>query len=225
MSVENQFSKYANEYDDNNIIQRIVSRALVRELQEKPKNILELGSGSGQVFRQVDWEYESYTAVDFSSSMCALHPRGKNLSVHCFDFDSEEFRDFLKNKSFDMVLSSSAMQWTKDIDTLLKHIFKTTQRFEGVLFTSDTFKSIYKITKETKKILSLEEIKNAFDKYNAHYEVFDYKINFDSKKDLFAYIKNSGVKGDSSLPFSKAKELYKKYPHLYLEFQVVFIKV
>lgn len=225
MSVENQFSKHAKEYDDNNIIQRIVSRALVRELEEKPKNILELGCGSGQVFRQIDWEYDHYTAIDFSSSMCALHPKNDKINIHCFDFDSEDFRKFLKNKSFDIVLSSSAMQWSKDIDILLESIFATTKRFEGVLFTCDTFKSIYQITKEPKKILSLEEIKKGFDKYNAKYEVYDYKINFDSKKELFAYIKNSGVKGESTLSFEKAKELYKKYPHLYLEFQVVFVKV
>ena len=42
MSVQNQFSKYANDYSSNNIIQQIVSKALVRDINSKPKRILEL---------------------------------------------------------------------------------------------------------------------------------------------------------------------------------------
>jgi len=45
-----------------------------------------------------------------------------------------------------------------------------------------------------------------------------------SKKDLFKYIKNSGVSGDSDLSFKEAKNLYKNYNKTYLEFEVIFIK-
>lgn len=225
MSVETEFTKYAKDYDDHNIIQRIVSRALVREIGFEPKRVLELGCGSGQIYREIDWDIEEYLAIDFSSSMCDLHPKGANLEVECLDFDTNRFETLIKDKQYDIVLSSSAMQWSKDIDLLLKRIFSTTNRFHGVLFTSNTFKSIYEITKEPKKILSLEEIQKAFSKYEAEFEVFNYTINFNTKKELFDYIKNSGVKGDSTLTFKQAKELYKKYPHLYLEFEVVFVKV
>ena len=51
--VEKEFSKYANRYDSYNIIQQIVSKALVRELSFKPERILELGCGSGQVFKNL----------------------------------------------------------------------------------------------------------------------------------------------------------------------------
>ena len=225
MSIENHFTKHAKDYDEHNIVQRIVSKALVRELGLKPKRILELGCGSGQIFREFNWEMEEYVAVDFSSSMCALHPKDNNVSVHCMDFDSDAFFELLENKQFDICISSSAMQWSKNIDLLLQRIMNVTNKFHGVLFTSNTFKSIFEITKEEKNILSLEEIKSAFSKYNASLEVFEYKINFDSQKELFSYIKNSGVQGESSLSYKQAKELYKKYPHLYLEFEVVFVKI
>jgi len=45
-SILNQFSKYAKEYGNNNIIQQLVSKALVRDVENKPKKILELGCGS-----------------------------------------------------------------------------------------------------------------------------------------------------------------------------------
>lgn len=63
MELKNQFSKYAKEYKSYNIIQQICAKSLVRELKSKPKNILELGCGSGQIFSNVDWEFDKYLAI------------------------------------------------------------------------------------------------------------------------------------------------------------------
>ena len=52
-----------------------------------------------------------------------------------------------------------------------------------------------------------------------------YKLEFDNKKDLFDYIKKSGVSGvNASLDFKDAKKLYKEYNLNYLEFEVIFVK-
>jgi len=224
MTIENHFTKYANEYDDNNIIQRIVSKALVRDIKNNPKNILELGCGSGQIFREISWPIARYTAIDFSDSMCELHPKDKNIEVKCFDFDSGDFKEYLKNKKYDLIISSSALQWSKDLPRLLENLSKVSNNFQAVLFTSNTFKSIYEITKQEKQILSLDEIKNAFDLYDSEFEVFNYKLEFENKKEMFRYIKNSGVQGNASLNYKDAKNLYKKYDLNYLEFEVVFVK-
>jgi len=224
MLIEKQFSTHASDYDDNNIIQRIVSKALVREIRNNPRNILELGCGSGQIYREISWDIKKYKAIDFSQSMCNIHPKSNNLEVLCFDFDSDEFYNNIKNEKYDLVISSSAMQWSKDLNKLLKRLFSVTSKIDCVLFTSNTFKSIYEITKQTPTILSLDEIKKEFDKYNSTYEVFNYQIDFNSKKELFSYIKNSGVQGDVKLSYKDAKNLYKKYDKLYLEFEVIFIK-
>lgn len=225
MSIKSEFSKYAKEYDDNNIIQRIVSKALVRECTNEPKRILELGCGSGQIFRHIDWDIEYYKAIDFSSSMCELHPRGDNVVVKCFDFDSQEFYDDIKYESYDLVISSSAMQWSKDLPLLVKRLSQITKQMDVVLFTSNTFKSIYDITNQKPSILSLEQIKKAFASINTTFELFNYKLEFETKKELFKYIKNSGVKGEVKLSFKDAKNLYKQYDLNYLEFEVIFVKV
>ena len=112
MSVKNQFSKYANQYKNHNIIQQIVAKSLVRELKTKPKSILELGCGSGQVYSHISWDIDFYKAIDFSQSMCELHPKGEKIVVKCFDFDTQEFLDEIKNVAYDIVLSSSALQWS-----------------------------------------------------------------------------------------------------------------
>ncbi len=224
MTAQNHFTKYAKLYDNNNIIQRIVSKALVREVNFKAKNILELGCGSGQIYRQINWEIDNYTAVDFSSTMCNLHPKGDNIEVKCYDFDSYEFFDYINNKKFDLVLSSAALQWSSNINKLLNVISKITNNFHCVLFTSNTFKSIYEITKQEAKILCIEDIKKAFSIYDFEFEIFNYNLEFQNKKEMYQYIKNSGVQGDGSLSFKQAKNLYMKYDLNYLEFEVVFIK-
>ncbi|NCB12042.1 MAG: methyltransferase [Erysipelotrichia bacterium] len=226
MSVKNQFSKYAREYQNHNIIQQIVAKSLVRELTFQPKRILELGCGSGQVFSHISWEIDFYKAIDFSVSMCELHPKASNIEVKCFDFDTQEFLNEIKNDSYDIVLSSSALQWSKDLSKIIKHLSYVTNEIYAVLFTSNTFKTIQKITKTKSPILDESSIKEAFSKYfECEFETIMYKLEFDDKKELFDYIKKSGVSGgNTSLDFKEAKKLYKEYNLNYLEFEVIFVK-
>ena len=226
MSVKNQFSKYANEYNSHNVIQQIAAKSLIRELKSKPKRILELGCGSGQVYSCIDWELDYYKAIDFSPSMCELHPKAKNIEVKCFDFDSNEFFEDIKNDNFDLVLSSSALQWSKDLSRIIEALSNVSKEINAVLFTSNTFKKIQKITNTISPILSEDVIKEVFSKYfSCEFETIMYKLEFDNKKDLFDYIKKSGVSGGNSvLGFSNAKKLYKEYDLNYLEFEVVFVK-
>ncbi|MDD3007225.1 MAG: methyltransferase domain-containing protein [Arcobacter sp.] len=225
MSVKNQFSKYANEYKNHNIIQQIVAKSLVRELKFQPKRILELGCGSGQVFNHISWEVEFYKAIDASASMCELHPKSVNIEVKCLNFDTQDFINEIRNDSYDIVLSSSALQWSNDLSKIVQHLSYITKEINAVLFTSNTFKTIQEITKTKSPILDEDSIKEAFLKFfNCEFETILYKLEFDNKKDLFDYIKKSGVSGEKSLSYSDSKKLYKEYPYNYLEFEVIFVK-
>lgn len=226
MSVKNQFSKYAKQYKNHNIIQQIVAKSLVRELKGQPKRILELGCGSGQVFNHIDWDIEYYKAIDFSSSMCELHPKADNIEVKCYDFDTQAFLDEIKDNNYDVVLSSSALQWSKDLSKIVKHLSYITNEINAVLFTSNTFKTIQEISDRKSPILDEDSIKKAFSKhFECEFETIQYKLEFDNKKDLFDYIKKSGVSGGSaSLDFKMAKRLFKEYKLNYLEFEVIFVK-
>lgn len=226
MSVKNQFSKYAKQYKNHNIIQQIVAKSLVRELKGQPKRILELGCGSGQVFNHIDWNIEYYKAIDFSSSMCELHPKAENIDVKCYDFDTQAFLDEIKDNNYDVVLSSSALQWSKDLSKIVKHLSYITNEINAVLFTSNTFKTIQEISDRKSPILDEDSIKEAFSKYfECEFETIQYKLEFDNKKDLFDYIKKSGVSGGSAtLDFRMAKKLFKEYKLNYLEFEVIFVK-
>jgi malonyl-CoA O-methyltransferase len=225
MSDKNQFSKYAKSYNSYNIIQQLVAKSLVRELGCEPKRILELGCGSGQIYKYIAWEVDFYHAIDASASMCELHPKGKNIQVECFDFDSDVFFDRLKNQHYDIVISSSALQWSSNLHKIIEALSHVTSTVHAVLFTSNTFKTIQEISQKTSPILDEKSIKEAFSLYfDATFETLNYKLEFDHKKELFDYIKKSGVSSSSSLDFKEAKKLYKEYNLNYLEFEVIFVK-
>jgi len=226
MSVKKEFSKYANQYNNHNIIQQIVAKSIVRDLKNKPKRILELGCGSGQIFKYISWDIDYYKAIDFSASMCELHPKASYVKVECHDFDNISFHDSIKNEKFDVVLSSSALQWSKDLAKIVKRLTTVSNEINVVLFTSNTFKTIQNITNKKSPILSTDEIKSAFNQYcNCEFEVFNYNLEFDNKKELFDYIKKSGVSGgNSKLSYKDSKVLLQKYDLNYLEFEVIFIK-
>lgn len=225
MTNKNQFSKYAKEYTNHNIIQQIVAKSLIRELKTKSKKILELGCGSGQVFKYINWNVDFYKAIDSSSEMCKLHPKADNIQVKCFDFDTDEFINEIKNDKYDIVLSSSALQWSKDLKKIIKVLSTITNEINAVLFTSNTFRTIQEITNTKSPILDENTIKRAFSSYfECEFETILYKLEFESKKELFDYIKKSGVSPNASLSYQNAKKLYKEYTLNYLEFEVIFVK-
>lgn len=225
MSVKNEFSKYANHYNSYNIIQQIVAKSLVRELSFQPKRILELGCGSGQIYKHISWDVEYYKAIDFSASMCELHPKGEHIRVECHDFDTQSFLDSIKDETYEMILSSSALQWSKDLSKITQALSQVSKELNAVLFTSNTFKRIQMLSGQASPILSEDAIKEAFLKsFECEFETIMYKLEFDNKKMLFDYIKKSGVSGGSSLDFKAAKKLYKEYDLNYLEFEVIFVK-
>jgi len=226
MSVKKQFSKYANQYNNHNIIQQIAAKSIVRDINGKPKRILELGCGSGQIFKYITWKLDFYKAIDFSSSMCELHPKAKNVQVECHDFDDNSFHNSIKDETYDLVISSSALQWSKDLKKIVKRLSSITNEINVALFTSNTFKTIQDITNSPSPILSQDDIREAFLEYcECEIEVFNYNLEFDNKKELFDYIKKSGVSGNNKkLSYKDSKLLLQKYDLNYLEFEVIFIK-
>ena len=225
MSVKNEFSKHANQYNSHNIIQQIVAKSMVREIESQPKRILELGCGSGQIFKNISWSVDFYKAIDFSASMCELHPKGKNIEVACYDFDTPEFLEAIKNDTYDLVLSSSALQWSKDLNKIVQTLREITPEVHATLFTSKTFKTIQQLTNKPSPILNEQTIKEAFSNhFECEFDLYTYNLEFDDKKSMFDYIKKSGVSGGNTLSYKEAKQLYKKYDLNYLEFEVLFVK-
>ena len=226
MKVSSEFSKYAFSYESNNTIQNRVVEKLLSHIKNKPQNILDLGCGSGAICKKIDWNYNHFIGVDFAKGMLELHPKADNIECIYGDFNNKELLNALFCiAKYDYIISSSALQWATDLESVFQGIQKLNAPIALAIFTSNTFKTLNdtaglnSILRDTKTIDKLQK------KYfNASFEVVNYRLEFDSTRDMFKYIKQSGVSGSRSvLSFSETKKLMKEYPLNYLEFEVCFV--
>jgi len=228
MRVKEQFCKWAKEYHNSSVIQQKCAEILVSNLPKDIGKVLDLGCGSGRVYEQIlkqNIKYKSFLGIDFSKDMLSLHKLGKNVKLIEGDFNNSSLFANIE-KDFDTVLSSSALQWAKDLDFIFKNTSSIAPFGAFFLFGSNTFKSIHNIVNVKSPIHNIEYIKESF---NSYYkadicEVYNFKLKFESTLEMLRYIKKSGVSGGGfGLSFREINKILKEYPHNYLEFETILL--
>jgi malonyl-CoA O-methyltransferase len=221
-----EFEKYAKTYDSNANVQKKVAKELVGKLNFKPKKILDLGCGTGEVYKNISWKIDKFIGVDSSKTMCDIHPKEKNVELLCEDFESVGFFEKLKKyDNFDLIISSSSLQWSKDIKKVFELSRQLSKRVAFSIFTDGTFKTIYEITKRESFLPSYDTLvldSKVFKNRRVEKKVF--KIDFDETISMIRHIKMSGTGGGNSvLNYKEIKYLIENYPYKYLEFEVAYI--
>ena len=230
MKIVKEFSRFAEEYNHRNIIQLEVAKHLVSMLSKKDYNkILDLGAGSGAIYKSIisnSISFEKFIAFDFSEEMLKFHPNDEKVYLSCLDFNEKNVFKVYENNEFDILLSSSALQWSENLSSVLESISRLSKKYYLSFFTSNTFLTLHQIANIKSPIYSKDSIEQALSLYfNYTIETVKYKLDFDSVQEMFRYIKRSGVSGGSGkLSYKEVKVLMNNYPLTYLEFEVVFIK-
>jgi len=217
-----EFSRRAKSYTQYNIIQKQVVHELMKNIGSKPKRVLDLGCGTGAVYELIDWDITQFTGIEKAGQMCALHPKNAKIRLLHEDFEDETV---LQNAGhFDMVISSSAIQWAQDLPKLLQNISKITDEVAFAIFCEGTFKTIYEMTGLQSFLPSHEMLLKTLEQYFAFdYEIKRYQLHFPDNISKFRYIKQSGVSGGKrKLNVTQTRRLIKTYPLEYLEFEVFF---
>lgn len=225
MKISSEFSKYASHYGSYNIIQNKVADKLLSLIEQEPKNILDLGCGSGALCKKISWDYARFTGVDFADGMLKLHPKSDKIELIYGDFNDETLFKNLFTCKYDYVISASALQWAENLEHVFKHVKAFNAPIALAIFTSNTFKTLHETASLKSLLKSADEINELQKKYfDADFEVVNYKLEFESIRDMFRYIKQSGVSGSRKvLDYKQTKKLMENYPINYLEFEVVFI--
>ena len=228
-NVIKEFSRFAHQYDEHNMIQAEVAKTLISKLPlQRYSTILDLGCGSGEVFKNLQKQhisFDSFTAFDSAKSMLDIHPEVQNITKVCADFNNRIFLETLPGKDYDLLLSSSAIQWSKDLNFTLNALSSLSKTAYLAIFTSGTFKTLHQTANIKSPIYSAEELqKNILQHYDdVTFELHTYILHFDTVRDMFSYIKKSGVSsGEKKLSYKETKALMKSYPLDYLEFEVLF---
>ncbi len=217
--IKDSFNLSATSYNQYNIIQKQVAKELLAYLDFEPKKILELGAGTGEICKNIGCSYEHYIAVDSAQNMLALHPQNERIQLCCSDFDNAE----LYENQYDLIISSSSLQWSKDIDSLFANIQKSSRRFLLSIFTANTFRNIHDFLGVKSTIYDAETIENLAKKYlDCEIVTKNYRLEFDNTRQIFTYLKKSGVNRENILTYKEAKKLYSEFEEKHLEFEVVF---
>jgi len=225
MKISSEFSKYALDYGTYNIIQDKVVKKLLSLVKSKPQNILDLGCGSGAVCRKIDWKYDRFIGVDFAPGMLEIHPKSENIECIYGNFNDELLFDSLLTYQYEHIFSASALQWADNLEEVLKNIKLLNAPISFAIFTSGTFETLNKTANLEPLLRDKQKIQKLVDKYfNVNFEVVKYTLEFETTREMFRYIKKSGVSGSRKvLNYQQTKKLMNEYPLNYLEFEVVFI--
>lgn len=229
-NVIQEFSRFAHEYDTYNVIQAEVAKSLVEQLPPSHyKTLIDIGCGSGEVYKNLEKNsvsFDQLIALDSSPEMLEVHPSSKKIEKICADFNKLQTFENFSFAPETLLLSSSALQWSKDLDFTLSEISKKSPHAYFAIFTSNTFKTLHETANITSPIYSEAVLRETIEKYyRAAFELKKYKLHFESVREMFNYIKKSGVSGgEKQLSYKQTKQLMKRYPLDYLEFEVLFVK-
>ena len=167
------FNRAANVYDKNAVMQHQIAEDLIdrlRFIKIKPKKILDLGSGTGFTTKKL---IDLYPDADIYETDIAIEmlkkSKSNNTTIKSFfkrnnityinaDMDLMPF----DKQSFDLIISSSSIQWSSNINSLFENIFSLLKP-EGLLifstFLKNTLSELQSFTdsKLTNEFFSIQE--------------------------------------------------------------------
>lgn len=187
------------------------------------ESVLEIGSGSGYLTQSVDINFKDYTCVDTSENMInRLKEKLKGKKGYNFmtsDAESCEFFD----KRFDIILSSSCIQWFLNPEKTLKNfisLLKENGQIHFSVFIEPTFKEV-RLANTFSGFGSTLDLKdesfymNIFKDLNLNYKyVCTKKVFFQNVIDFLKFHKASGARSTSFNGLC-SKEVFKKFCEFY----------
>jgi len=226
MNVRSEFSRYADYYGSYNVIQEKVADRLIAGVSDAPQQLLDIGCGRGAVAKRIGWTYQHLVGVDFAPRMLALHPKGERIECLQGDFDDPKLYAAMKDARFDRIFSASALQWSPDMAHTFALIRSLNAPVSFAVFTSGTFETLFKTAGLPPLLRSADEVEALAKRFfNASCELVRYSLVFENARDMFRYIKRSGVSGNRNvLTYRETKQLMETYPSDRLEFEVLFIQ-
>ncbi len=221
-----EFDRFAQGYLKNREIQTEVAEKLLKMLPARHyRSVLDMGCGDGAVFKSGIIESDMFTACDLSPRMCALHPITNGVYVINGDFDDPTtITEITAHSSkYDLLVSSSALQWSKSLELFFERYSKISSTFAVSIFTDKTFDSVNKFLEIKSFLPSTLQLKNILSKYKiSEFKSEIFTKSFESGADAVRFIKQTGVSGKrNEIGYKEGKRLHESGPNV-LEFEVFY---
>jgi malonyl-CoA O-methyltransferase len=151
--ISNRFSAAAETYDRHARPQLALAQSVVSMLPEMyPEQILELGSGTGQLTRLIINRFPDVPidAVDISEKMVA-HGRKKFNKNPQINWIVDDAQTFWGGDRYPLIVSSSALHWVTDLRATCENIFECLEPggiFSLGVMLQGTLKELHELRKE-----------------------------------------------------------------------------
>lgn len=200
--LKKEFSKYAPEYDQHAVLQQEVAKELVGKILVQPRRILDLGCGTGEIAIRLSRKYPKVQvqALDISTGMIQeAQKKMVEQGIDNISFSQEDMEfPALPEESFDLIISSLALQWANHLAETFKRLYKMLIPEGFFLFSTLGSRSLHELRESAKQAFGAK---------------FDYGHNFPKAKDIEKYLIKAGFKVIQAGSVAKGR-LYDSPKHL-----------
>jgi malonyl-CoA O-methyltransferase len=215
--IRDSFSKAALTYDQESDVQNRISDQLIDLMNEKTfQSVFELGSGTGSYSEKLIRKYPEaeFVLCDFSRTMIEISKTKLSKFNHQITYnnsDIEELKpDEFSKGSFDLITSSSTLQWITDYKNVLNRIYDFLSERGTFLFSffgPDTYRELNGIIEENYPRITQSIPASGFSRINELKSIMENKFNkvdireyhiqqdYHSLLELLKKIKNCGEYG------------------------------
>lgn len=208
--VMKRFGRSISSYNDEALVQKDIARKLIQHLTDLYKTtfrcVLEIGCGTGFLTHELLKKHrpEYYVVNDLVEAM--KHEIEKITQVHEFtrwSFFPGDAENLIFQGNFDLVISTSTIQWFQDAATFFKSLPRWMSSGSILAFSTfgmENFREIstlqgvclnYPTTEKLHSWLS-----SSFDILHCSEEIV--QLNFGTPKDVLKHIKHTGVNSISN---------------------------
>ncbi|OOF75942.1 malonyl-[acyl-carrier protein] O-methyltransferase BioC [Rodentibacter caecimuris] len=133
--IRQHFHKALDCYDDHAWIQQKINRRLLSYIMASLptcslENVLELGCGTGQLSKQL--QQHIHANYWMFNDLCDVKDRLKKKLSQPFEFHCGDAEQFSFNRTYDLIVSASAVQWFHHQASFIEHCKKGLSR-DGLL--------------------------------------------------------------------------------------------
>lgn len=219
-SIGHNFQRQNLNYIDNADVQNLTAERLVKFLKKENrdfKNILEIGSGAGNLTRLLYTAFlpQKLTLIDLSEYNPISYAKKLEGDVECI-------LSSIYNEQYDLIVSGSTLQWVHSPYRTLKRLKEKLEK-NGILiisiFIEGTFKEINDINGHSLLYFTKEQWEVIVSK--AGFEIlssqlFNDKMEFDSVIEVLKHIRLTGVNsiGGKKKNIVEMKQLISRYPEI-----------
>ncbi len=231
--IEENFSKYAQAYDQHSRVQNLCASMLIKEVSTSGfLSILDIGCGTGNYTKLLSDKFPKakIKAVDISTEMVKVAK--EKLGEKEVEFIVADAESLNLEEEFDLISSNASFQWFQDLKSDLTRYKEVLSEKGTILFSTfgpKTFSQLHSCLEEflgkplsisASNFLNKEEIEKILKGIFSEVEVKEeiYNENYSSLLDLLENLRCTGTRGDglrgeifwTPRRIASMEEIYKK---------------